>query len=109
MPCGHGERQMKEGKRPIVALVTDAIYPYFRGGKEVRYHEVAQRLARIADVSIFTMKWWDGASTQHEGLVTLRATSRLYPMYTGDRRSYREALFFALSCLRLLRFYFDVI
>ena len=26
----------------MVALVTDAIYPYFRGGKELRYHEVAR-------------------------------------------------------------------
>ena len=87
---------MKEDRRAIVALVTDAIYPYFRGGKEVRYHEVAQRLARLADVYVFTMKWWDGPSTRHEGPVTFRATSRLYPMYSGERRSYREALFFAI-------------
>lgn len=100
---------MKEDRRPIVALVTDAIYPYFRGGKEVRYHEVAQRLARLADVNVFTMKWWDGSSVQHDGIVTFRATSRLYPMYSGERRSYREALFFAISCFRLLFFHFDVI
>ena len=37
---------MRASGRPVVALVTDAIYPYFRGGKEVRYHELAQRLAR---------------------------------------------------------------
>ncbi len=100
---------MKEDRRAIVALVTDAIYPYFRGGKEVRYHEVAQRLARLADVYVFTMKWWDGPSTRHEGSVTFRAVSRLYAMYSGERRSYREALFFAISCFRLFRFHFDVI
>jgi glycosyltransferase involved in cell wall biosynthesis len=100
---------MNEEKRPIVALVTDAIYPYFRGGKEVRYHEMAQRLARWADVNVFTMKWWDGSSTHYDGQVTFRATSRLYAMYSGERRSYREALFFAISCFRLLRFHFDVI
>lgn len=96
-------------KRPIVALVTDAIYPYFRGGKEVRYYEVAQRLARWADVHVFTMKWWDGPSTHNDGRVTFQATSRLYSMYSGERRSYREALFFAVSCLCLFRFDFDVI
>jgi glycosyltransferase involved in cell wall biosynthesis len=100
---------MRKSERPIVALVTDAIYPYFRGGKEVRYHQVAQRLAHRAEVNVFTMKWWDGPPTMHDGGVTFRATSRLYPMYSGDRRSYREAIFFALSCLRLFRFHFDAI
>ena len=42
------------------------------------------------------MKWWDGPHGTTGGLTTFHATSRLYPMYTGDRRSYREALFFAL-------------
>jgi glycosyltransferase involved in cell wall biosynthesis len=55
------------------------------------------------------MKWWDGPPTMHDGGVTFRATSRLYPMYSGERRSYREAVFFALSCLRLFRFHFDAI
>jgi len=100
---------MSNDKRPIVALVTDAIYPYFRGGKEVRYQEIAQRLAQRADVYVFTMKWWDGPWTRHDGLVNFRAISRLRPMYSGERRSYREACFFALYCFRLFRFHFDAI
>jgi glycosyltransferase involved in cell wall biosynthesis len=97
------------GEQPVVALVTDAIYPYFRGGKEVRYHELAQRLARRADVHVFTMKWWEGSPVHSEDSLTFRATCQLYPMYSGERRSYREAIFFALSCFRLLRFRYDVI
>jgi glycosyltransferase involved in cell wall biosynthesis len=100
---------MNENKRPVVALVTDAIYPYFRGGKEVRYQEVAQRLAQRAEVYVFTMKWWDGPWTVHDGLVTFRAICRLRPMYSGERRSYREACFFALACFRLFRFHFDAV
>jgi glycosyltransferase involved in cell wall biosynthesis len=100
---------MRESRRPTVALVTDAIYPYFCGGKEVRYHEVARRLARKADVHVFTMKWWEGPSTRQDGGITFRAISRLYPMYSGERRSYREALLFALACFRLFRFRFDAI
>jgi glycosyltransferase involved in cell wall biosynthesis len=100
---------MKEDGQPRVVLVTDAIYPYFRGGKELRYHEVAYRLAQRADVHVVTMKWWTGPSTRRDGLVTFRAVSRLRPMYSGERRSYREALFFALACLRLLPFRFDAI
>jgi hypothetical protein len=30
----------KLDRRPVVALVTDAIHPYYCGGKESRYHEL---------------------------------------------------------------------
>ncbi|HEY6494888.1 MAG TPA: glycosyltransferase family 4 protein [Trebonia sp.] len=101
---------MTKSARPlVVALVSDAIYPYFRGGKEFRYHELAGRLGRRADVHVFTMKWWEGPSARREGNVTFHAASPLYAMYAGDRRSFREAIFFALGCLRLLWFRFDVL
>ena len=100
---------MTAGTRPVVALVSDAIYPYFRGGKEFRYHELSARLGQRADVHVFTMKWWDGPSTRREGHVTFHAASRLYAMYAGQRRSFREAIFFALGCFRLLWFRFDVL
>ena len=101
--------QLSQDSRPVVALVSDAIYPYFRGGKEQRYHEVARRLARNAEVHMYTMKWWDGPSTHRDGQVTFHAVSRLYDMYIGERRSFREAIFFAVGCLRLLGSRFDVI
>lgn len=100
---------MTTDARPVVALVTDAVYPYFRGGKEFRYHELSTRLSRRADVHVFTMKWWDGLSVRREGQVTFHATSPLYAMYVGERRSFQEAIFFALCCLRLLWFRFDVL
>ena len=99
---------MNRNSRPIVALVSDAIYPYTRGGKEIRYHEVAMRLAQRAEVHVCTMKWWSGSSTRRDSQVTFHAVSRLRPLYSGDRRSFREAIFFALGCLRLFRFHFDV-
>jgi glycosyltransferase involved in cell wall biosynthesis len=100
---------MTRSARPVVALVSDAIFPYFRGGKEIRYHELSVRLARRADVHVFTMKWWDGPSARREGHVTLHAASRLHAMYVSDRRSFKEALLFAFGCLRLLWFRFDVL
>jgi glycosyltransferase involved in cell wall biosynthesis len=95
--------------RPVVALVSDAVYPYFRGGKEFRYHELSGRLGRRADVHIFTMKWWDGPSVRKDGDVTFHAVSPLYAMYQGERRSFKEAILFALFCLRLLWFRFDAL
>lgn len=100
---------MTAGPRPFVVLVSDAIYPYFRGGKEPRYHGLSALLGRHADVHVLTMKWWDGPSAHREGLVTFYSASRLYGMYTGDRRWFREAILFALGCLRLLWFRFDVL
>jgi glycosyltransferase involved in cell wall biosynthesis len=108
MPVTYSEDAVSKDRRPVVVLVSDAIYPYFRGGKELRYHEVARRLARRADVHVCTMKWWDGPSTSGDNQVTFHAVSRLYEMYTQERRSFREAIFFAFGCLRLLRFRFDV-
>jgi len=95
--------------RPVVALVTDAILPYHRGGKEVRYREVARRLAQRADVHVYTMNWWRGANTRRVDGVTLHAISPMIPLYSGERRSVRQAVVFAAGCLRLLANRFDVI
>lgn len=100
---------IRAGRKPVVALVTDAIYPYFRGGKEVRYSELARRLAERADVHVYTMKWWQGGSTIVRDGVTFHAICPLVPLYSGERRSVRQALLFALSCLRLLGRRFDAI
>jgi glycosyltransferase involved in cell wall biosynthesis len=96
-------------RRPVVALVSDSILPYHRGGKELRYREVGRRLARRAEVHLFTMRWWDGPSRRVQDGVTLHAICPRMPLYDGDRRSTRQAVVFALACLRLLTRRFDVI
>lgn len=95
--------------RPVVAAVTDAIYPYNRGGKEIRYHEVLKRLSRDADVHVFTMQWWRGSRTLVADGVTYHAVCRKLPLYAHGRRSLMEAAVFALACTRLLRFSFDAL
>ena len=94
---------------PVVALVTDAIYPYHLGGKEQRYHELANRLAETADVHIYTMNWWAGPRSRREGRITYHALCRKWPLYTGERRSIVQAVFFAIGCMRLLWCRFDVL
>jgi glycosyltransferase involved in cell wall biosynthesis len=100
---------MRRDPLPTVALVTDAVFPWHRGGKELRYHEVARRLAEHADVHVYTMNWWRGAGECRDGEVTFHAISPLLPLYSGERRSVRQALVFALCCLKLLWARFDVI
>jgi glycosyltransferase involved in cell wall biosynthesis len=98
-----------KNSRLVVALVTDSIYPYYRGGKETRYHELARRIAERADVTVYTMKWWEGATRHHDGPVAFRAICRLHDLYHDGRRSVRQSLVFAGATTRLLFRRFDVI
>jgi glycosyltransferase involved in cell wall biosynthesis len=96
-------------RRAVVAMVSDAIYPYHRGGKEIRYHELARRLAERAEVHVYTMQWWKGPRDRTEGAVNFHAISRLHGLYAKERRSVSQALLFAVACFRLLKSEFDVI
>lgn len=88
-----------------VALVSDAIAPWHVGGKEYRYRELLTHMPKDADITVYTMRWWEeSAPAGHEALMKKR------PMYRPDgRRSSWQALLFALSCLRLLNKRMDVI
>lgn len=93
-----------------LAFVSDAIYPYNKGGKEKRIFEITTRLAaRGMHVTIYTMKWWVGKNTICENGVFLHAISPLIPLYSGERRSIKEAVLFALSCFSLLFENFDIL
>lgn len=93
-----------------IAYVSDAIYPYNKGGKEKRLYELSTRLAAMGhDVHIYCMKWWDGPKDRVEDGVHLHAISKFYALYDGDRRSIKQGIMFGLSCLKLIRTKFDVI
>ena len=94
-----------------IVIVSDTVYPWFKGGKEVRIHEITKRMARMGyDVHIYTMKWWQGPNDITKDGVRLHSISKHVEVYkeTG-RRSMLASLFFALSCLRLMTVSFDVI
>ncbi len=91
-----------------IAFVSDTIYPYNTGGKEIRLYELSTRLANMGyQVDIYTMQWWSGSKHKTRGGVHLHAISKLYPIYTGDRRSIREAIMFGFSCLKMLAVDFE--
>ncbi len=101
---------MRGKRRPVVALVTDSIYPYHCGGKESRYYELFSRLNDRAELHVYTMNWWQGARRRTGDVATFHAVCRLHSMYvSGGRRSIAQAVFFALGCLRLLAARFDVL
>lgn len=96
-------------RSPVVAIVCDVVYPYSRGGRELRNRELLPRLAERAEVHVYTMRWWDGPSTYEDGGVTYHAISRLIPLYSKNRRSLRQALGFGFACTKLIGAHFDVI
>jgi glycosyltransferase involved in cell wall biosynthesis len=94
-----------------IAIVSDAIYPYNKGGKETRIFELSTRLAKAGnDVHIYTMKWWDGGDRKRvENGVTLHAILPKLALYHGERRSILEGILFGVSTLGLLGESFDVV
>jgi glycosyltransferase involved in cell wall biosynthesis len=94
-----------------IVFVSDTVYPYMKGGKEKRMHEITKRLAaRGHDVHIYTMHWWDSAEKSRvENGVQLHAICKYYELYNGDRRTIKQGILFGVACLKLLRIQFDVL
>ena len=93
-----------------LAIVTDSVSPWHSGGKETRTWHYSQQLARSGfEVHIYTMKWWPGGRATKQGPVQLHALCRLWPLYTGQRRSILQAIAFSLACVRLLTARFDLV
>lgn len=81
-----------------IAFVYDTIHPYVAGGVQKRVWELAWRMAqRGHSVTIFGMKYWDGDDIFFKEGVRLWGVCKPQPLFDGDRRSIKQALFFALK------------
>lgn len=87
-----------------IAFVYDAIYPWVKGGAEVRNYELGKRLsARGHEVHIFGVKWWEGEDTfEYEGM-TLHGVCKARNLYVNGRRSISEAIIFSAKLFPELR------
>ncbi len=96
--------------RTKIAFVSDAVYPFNKGGKETRIFHLTTQLAMLGyDVHIYTMQWWVGSNDYiYEG-VTYHAISRFHQLYAGDRRSIKQGVLFGLACLKLVSYDFDIL
>lgn len=87
-----------------IAFVYDAVYPWVKGGAEMRIHELGKRLSvRGHEVHIFGVKWWEGKDTfEYEGM-TLHGVCKARNLYVNGRRSISEAIIFAAKLFPELR------
>lgn len=94
-----------------IAFVYDAVYPWVKGGAEMRIHELGKRLsARGHEVHIFGIKWWEGEDNfEYEGM-NLHGVCKARNLYVNGRRSISEAIIFAIKLFpALMKENFDLI
>ena len=73
-----------------IIFITDKVYPYFIGGQEKRIHDFSELLSNNGfDVSIASMKWWEGSNAFVEDGIKYFAFSKKVDLYHKDgRRNY---------------------
>jgi glycosyltransferase involved in cell wall biosynthesis len=87
-----------------IAFVYDAIYPWVKGGAEMRNYELGKRLsAKGHEVHIFGVKWWEGEDIIRYENLTLHGVCKARDLYVNGRRSISEALVFAIKLFPELR------
>jgi len=94
-----------------IAFVYDAVYPWIKGGAEIRIYEIGKRLAQKGnDVHLFGVKWWDGADVIRNDGMTLHGVCRPMELYVNGRRSFYEAIIYSIALLpNLAKEDFDII
>jgi glycosyltransferase involved in cell wall biosynthesis len=93
-----------------IAYIYDAVYPWIKGGAEKRVFELSRRLAaRGHDVHCYGIKWWEGEKTIVQEDVHIHGILSPINLYSGDRRSIKEAVWFASKLLSSFSQRFDVV
>jgi glycosyltransferase involved in cell wall biosynthesis len=89
-----------------VVIVSDALAPWHKGGKEERYEQLAKHF-QSDDIEIVfaTMKWWQGKDPQ--GYVSICPRIAMYNSDGG--RSVWQSVRFAVACLKVYKLKPDLI
>jgi glycosyltransferase involved in cell wall biosynthesis len=85
-----------------IAYIYDAVWPYVKGGTELRINELAKRLAqRGHKIDIYGLCWWHGGQQLRvRENVTLHGIGRPQRLYgENGRRRIAEGVYFGLKTL----------
>jgi hypothetical protein len=74
---------LRTQEKPVVALVTNAIYPYHGTRREFRHFELARWLANYVDVHVYIMQWWSRPLLKKDDIVH---TMRHHPLLRSTRK-----------------------
>lgn len=90
-----------------IAFIYDAVYPWIKGGAEKRIYQLAKGLVdKGHDVHWYGVGWWWPESGKKdielEG-IKLHGVCKPVELYHDNRRSIKEAIYFALMLLFKLR------
>ncbi len=93
------------------AFLYDGVYPFIKGGVEKRIFEIAKRLANNYDCNVtwYCMKSWRGKDEIEIEGIRMKGICSYKPFYRNGRRSITQAIFFGLSCAKLLNEDFELI
>ena len=90
-----------------IAYVYDAVYPWVKGGAERRIYELAKRLTlRGHEVHWYGVGWWwpeEGSRDIVMDGIKLHGVCGPVKLYNDDRRSIKEAIYYALKLYPKLR------
>ena len=94
-----------------IALIYDAIYPFIKGGAEKRFYEIAKRLSKKGhQVYLYGMKFWEGNKVIKSQGIYYHGICKPKSLYEKNgKRSIKEAIYFGLNCLKLIKEDFDII
>ena len=96
-------------KKPKLALVYDAVYPYIKGGAEKRFYEVAKRLSKNYEIHLYGMKLWKGEEVIQKNGIYYHGICENISLYTEDKkRSISQAVRFGKSSFKLIKEDFDI-
>lgn len=94
-----------------IAIVCDRVYPFFKGGVEKRYWELAQSLVDAGhEVHYYTGQWDGMDKTMVIDNINLYGVYKVKNFYQNGRKSIKESIIFSFSVFKhLLKGDYDVI
>jgi glycosyltransferase involved in cell wall biosynthesis len=94
-----------------IAIVSDRIYPFFKGGAEKRYWDIARYLAEKGHkVSFYTAQWPGMKKKMNIRGIKIYSVYKVKNFYVNGRKSIKESLIFSIKLIKpLLKENFDII